>query len=76
VLPGRLAPPLELAPERVEHPRALLAQAGRFGEVVEVIAHVVRQREQPAVRELNVLATDEAEAGVCRCFVLAEGNKG
>jgi len=36
-----------------------------IGEVVEVTAHVVRQREQPAVRELNVLATDEAEAGVC-----------
>jgi hypothetical protein len=33
-------------------------------EVVEVTAYVVRQREQPTVREINVLATDEAEASV------------
>jgi len=35
-----------------------------IGEVVEVTAHVVRQREQPTVREIDVLATDEAEASV------------
>ena len=39
------------------------------GEVVEVTAHVVGQREQSTVRELNELATDEAETSVRACTV-------
>jgi hypothetical protein len=35
-----------------------------IGEVVEVTAHVVGQREQPTVREIDELATDEAKTSV------------